>query len=59
MGDLEPFRQLTSEVRMGNVGDGFRSIYSSLSWTYTVKTVPTKAYDALVYVPQASPVTPL
>ncbi|RVX41859.1 erythromycin esterase [Nonomuraea polychroma] len=50
---------LTSEVRMGNVGDGFRSIYSSLSWTYTVKMVPAKAYDALVYVPQASPVTPL
>jgi erythromycin esterase len=50
---------LTSEVPMGNVGDGFRSIYSSLSWTYTVKTVPAQAYDALVYVPRASPVTPL
>ncbi|MFG1956526.1 erythromycin esterase family protein [Nonomuraea sp. NPDC049028] len=50
---------LTSEVPMGNVGDGFRSIYSSLSWTYTVKTVPAQAYDALVYVPHASPVTPL
>ncbi|MEU7829128.1 erythromycin esterase family protein [Nonomuraea sp. NPDC049129] len=50
---------LTSEVPMGNVGDGFRSIYSSLSWTYTVKTVPALAYDALVYVPHASPVTPL
>ncbi|MEV1247084.1 erythromycin esterase family protein [Nonomuraea sp. NPDC050022] len=50
---------LTSEVPMGAVGDGFRSIYSSLSWTYTVKTVPAQAYDALVYVPRASPVTPL
>ncbi|MEV0346004.1 erythromycin esterase family protein [Nonomuraea sp. NPDC050680] len=50
---------LTSEVPMGNIGDGFRSIYSSLSWTYTVKTVPAQAYDALVYVPRASPVTPL
>ncbi|WP_214317857.1 erythromycin esterase family protein [Nonomuraea sediminis] len=52
-------RLLTSEVPMGNVGDGFRSIYSHLSWTYTVKMVPAKAYDALVYAPRASPVTPL
>ncbi|MEV4177693.1 erythromycin esterase family protein [Nonomuraea sp. NPDC049709] len=52
-------RLLTSEVRMGNVGDGFRSVYSALSWAYTVKMVPAEAYDALVYVPKASPVTPL
>ncbi|MEV6153720.1 erythromycin esterase family protein [Nonomuraea sp. NPDC052129] len=50
---------LTSKVSMGTVGDGFRSIYSSLSWTYTVKMVPAQAYDALVYVPHAGPVTPL
>lgn len=52
-------RLLNSEVPMGSVGDGFRSIYSHLSWTYTVKMVPAKAYDALVYAPQAGPVTPL
>jgi erythromycin esterase len=50
---------LTSGVRMGNVGDSFRSIYRHLSWTYTVKMVPARAYDALVYVPHAGPVTPL
>ncbi|MGP3955950.1 hypothetical protein ACTWPT_08130 [Nonomuraea sp. 3N208] len=44
---------------MRNVGDGFRSIFRHLSWTYTVEMIPAKAYDALVYVPQASPVTPL
>ncbi|TDB99521.1 erythromycin esterase family protein [Nonomuraea longispora] len=50
---------LASEIPMGSVGDGFRSVYSHLSWTYTVKMTPAKAYDALVYVPDAHPVTPL
>ncbi|MQA82372.1 MAG: erythromycin esterase family protein [Streptosporangiales bacterium] len=50
---------LASEVRMGSVGDSFRSIYGHLRWSYTVPMVPAKAYDALVYVPQATPVTPL
>ncbi|MEV4474958.1 erythromycin esterase family protein [Nonomuraea sp. NPDC049504] len=52
-------RLLTSEVPMGSVGDGFRSVYTAMSWTYTVKTVPTKAYDAVVFVPKATPVSPL
>ncbi|MFC4015222.1 erythromycin esterase family protein [Nonomuraea purpurea] len=52
-------RLLASEIRMGNVGEGFRSFYSSLTWAYTVKMVPAQAYDAIVYVPRASPVTPL
>ncbi|UBU09276.1 erythromycin esterase family protein [Nonomuraea gerenzanensis] len=52
-------RLLGSEIRMGSVGDGYRSIYSMLSWTYTVPMVPARAYDALVYVPRATPVTPL
>ncbi|MER6945792.1 erythromycin esterase family protein [Nonomuraea sp. NPDC000554] len=50
---------LDSEIRMGSVGDEFRSVYSNLSWTYTVSMVPARAYDALVYVPHAGPVTPL
>ncbi|MEV4568125.1 erythromycin esterase family protein [Nonomuraea sp. NPDC049419] len=52
-------RLLASEVPMGSVGDGFRSVYTAMSWTYTVKTVPTKAYDAVVFVPKATPVSPL
>jgi erythromycin esterase len=52
-------RLLGSELRMGSVGDGYRSLFSALSWTYTVAMVPAKAYDALVYVPRATPVTPL
>ncbi|GAA4908059.1 erythromycin esterase [Nonomuraea thailandensis] len=52
-------RLLGSELRMGSAGDGFRSLFSALSWTYTVAMVPAKAYDALVYVPRATPVTPL
>ncbi|MGA8114258.1 MAG: erythromycin esterase family protein [Actinocatenispora sp.] len=50
---------LTSEVPMGMVGEGFRSIYSHLESTYTVTIVPARAYDALVYAPHAGPVTPL
>ena len=50
---------LTSQVRMGNVGDSFRSIYRHLSRTYTVQMVPADAYDALVYAPHAHPVTPM
>ncbi|WP_326642012.1 erythromycin esterase family protein [Nonomuraea fuscirosea] len=50
---------LTSKIRMGSVGDGFRSAYSSILWAYTVEMVPAKSYDALIYVPEASPVTPL
>ncbi|TDD25314.1 erythromycin esterase family protein [Nonomuraea diastatica] len=50
---------LTSEIPMGSVGDGFRSIYSHLSSAYTVTMTPAQAYDALVYVPKAGPVTPL
>ncbi|MEU8363645.1 erythromycin esterase family protein [Nonomuraea sp. NPDC048882] len=50
---------LTSKIRMGSVGDGFRSAYSSILWAYTVEMVPAKSYDALVYVPEAEPVTPL
>ncbi|MGW3352251.1 erythromycin esterase family protein [Nonomuraea rubra] len=52
-------RLLGSELRMGSVGDGFRSLFSAVSWMYTVSMVPAKAYDALVYVPRATPVTPL
>lgn len=50
---------LTSKLPMGSIGDGFRSLYSSISRAYTVPTVPADAYDALVFVPRASPVSPL
>lgn len=50
---------LAREVRMGSVGDSFRSIYRYVRGSYTVPMVPAKAYDALVYVPRATPVTPL
>jgi erythromycin esterase len=51
--------RLRTPVRMGNVGDSFRSLFRHLSGAYTVKMVPAQAYDALVYVPHAGPVTPL
>jgi erythromycin esterase len=44
---------------MGGVGDAFRSLYSDVIAAYTVQMVPARAYDALVYVPRATPVTPL
>ncbi|MEO3790709.1 erythromycin esterase family protein [Nonomuraea sp. B10E15] len=50
---------LASEIPMGSVGDAFRSVYSHLSSAYTVTMTPALAYDALVYVPKAGPVTPL
>ena len=49
----------TKWTRMGSVGDRFRWRHTHRSWTYTVKVVPAKAYDALVYVPHAGLVTPL
>lgn len=50
---------LTSTVRMGMIGDEFRWYSRVLKLTYTVKMVPADAYDALVYVPDATPTTPL
>lgn len=50
---------LTSTVRMGMIGDEFRSYSRYLEQAYTVKMVPADAYDALVYVPEATPTTPL
>lgn len=50
---------LESTVRMGATDESYRSIYRFLSFTYTVKMVPADAYDALIYVPEAGPVTPL
>ncbi|MEU9833687.1 erythromycin esterase family protein [Streptosporangium sp. NPDC048047] len=50
---------LNTEIPMGSVGDAFQADYSGVLAAYTVKTVPAKAYDALVYAPHASPVTPL
>ncbi|SDI87794.1 erythromycin esterase family protein [Nonomuraea jiangxiensis] len=52
-------RLLNAKVPMGSVGDEFSALFSKLSKMYTVATVPAKAYDALVYVPHAGPVTPL
>jgi erythromycin esterase len=52
-------RLLNSKVPMGSVGDQFSAPFSKRSKMYTVATVPAKAYDALVYVPHAGPVTPL
>lgn len=50
---------LESAVSMGATDESYRSILRFLPWSYTVKTVPIEAYDALVYVPDATPVTPL
>ncbi|MGO1974101.1 MAG: erythromycin esterase family protein [Propionibacteriaceae bacterium] len=50
---------LYSEVSMGATDDTYRSFHRFLPWTYSVAMVPADAYDALVYIPDASPVTPL
>lgn len=50
---------LTSPVRMGMIGDEFRWYSRFLTQSYTVKVVPADAYDALVYVPNATSTTPL
>lgn len=50
---------LHTKVSMGATDDTYRSFHRFLPWTYTVSMVPAEAYDALVYIPKASPVTPL
>lgn len=50
---------LSSKQKMGNVGDEFSGLSKLLSSAYTIKMVPAKAYDAIVFVRNATPSTML
>jgi len=46
-------------VRMGSAGEGFQQWQAWLPFTNSVEMVPSRSYDALVLVDQATPTTPL
>ncbi|MEG0470861.1 MAG: erythromycin esterase family protein [Solibacillus sp.] len=48
---------LSTEQKMGNIGDDFRSWYKFAKMFYTIKMTPNKAYDGLIIVKEATPTT--
>lgn len=50
---------LDAPVKMGMVGDEFSWYGRFLPSMFTVSVVPSKAYDALIFVAEATPATPL
>jgi erythromycin esterase len=50
---------LSSKQKMGNVGDEFNGVTKFLSATYTINMVPANAYNAVIFVRNATPTTML
>jgi erythromycin esterase len=50
---------LTTPQPMSNIGDSFTAWHAYLSMLYTIKMVPSEAYDAIVFVRSATPTTML
>ncbi|WP_445683194.1 erythromycin esterase family protein [Solibacillus sp. FSL K6-1523] len=48
---------LSTEQKMGNVGDDFRSWYKFTKMFYTIEMIPNEAYDGLIIVKEATPTT--
>ena len=46
---------LSSEQKMANIGDDFRSWYKLLKMFYTIEMVPNQAYDGVIIVKNATP----
>ncbi|PMC35677.1 succinoglycan biosynthesis [Bacillus sp. UMB0899] len=46
---------LSSEQKMANIGDDFRSWYKLLKMFYTIEMVPDQAYDSIIIVKNATP----
>jgi erythromycin esterase len=57
--DEQLSKVLSSKQKMGNVGDEFNGITKFLSATYTINMVPEKAYNAVIFVRNATPSTML
>jgi erythromycin esterase len=50
---------LTTSQAMTNIGDDFSVFHQFLEAAYTLKMVPSKAYDGIIYVSQGTPTTML
>jgi erythromycin esterase len=48
---------LTSAQPMSNIGDSFKGWYAYLPMLRTIKMVPVEAYDAIIFVREATPTT--
>ncbi|MGE7021310.1 erythromycin esterase family protein [Solibacillus cecembensis] len=48
---------LSTEQKMGNIGDDFRSWYKFAKMFYTIEMIPNEAYDGLIIVKEATPTT--
>ncbi|WP_172954399.1 erythromycin esterase family protein [Solibacillus sp. R5-41] len=48
---------LSTEQKMGNIGDDFRSWYKFAKMFYTIKMIPNESYDGLIIVKEATPTT--
>lgn len=48
---------ITTEQKMVNIGDEFRSWYKLLSMFYTIKMTPNEAYDGVIIIKEATPTT--
>ena len=46
---------LSTEQKMANIGDDFRSWYKVSKMYYTIKMIPNEAYDSLIIVKKATP----
>ncbi|KAA0549521.1 erythromycin esterase family protein [Bacillus sp. BGMRC 2118] len=46
---------ISSEVKMANIGDEFRSWYKFIKTFYTIEMVPNEAYDSVIIVKTATP----
>lgn len=50
---------LTTQQPMTNIGDDFNFLYQFIEPAYTIKMVPAKAYDGIIFVNKATPTTML
>ncbi|MCH7322952.1 erythromycin esterase family protein [Solibacillus sp. MA9] len=48
---------LSTEQKMANIGDDFRSWYKFTKMFYTIKMIPNESYDSLIIVKEATPTT--
>lgn len=59
IGNPELNKIFTSSQRMTNIGDEFSSMHATSTAFYTLSMVPVKAYDSIIFVRTATPITML